>query len=635
MLRSSTGEGRVGVVMEETQLQVDPGSTVTTTMTLLNQGATVDHFEVSERGMPDSWVQLPDTVRLMPGQQQEVSIVIQPPRSPKSRAGRYSLTFRVTSRNAPSQAVEVQAALMVTPFVQFNSSIQPQKIKANKRIKVNIENRGNVPETFVVHGQDRADALAFDPTRTQVRVGGGEAAQTQVQIKPHRRRWFGRPETFPFTLEVGGGSQISAQQASAQAHAGELVSRPRIPTWVPVVLLLLLTGLVSAAGLLISRPPIFELAEIDPLNPEAGQPVTVRWQVRRAQVIELRPLGIQVNPERGEYTFTAGFEDNTEIVLVASNTFRSAREPLSIPVTQPIVEPVLELWSVFPTEITQGQEVTIEWRTRDAESVRIEPFGTVEDAGQIRDDPQQTRTYRIILTNAGQTVEKAEEVVVATPVPDAPVINSFTVEPSSMIAGEVDEVTLRWDTEETDIVTIEPGLGPVGLAGERKVEAPSSNTTYTLIAKNAAQETRAQVQLLVRPPADLTITLASISIQGLEGGCASESSSLELSICVRNEGEGDAGPFTVTGGGETWNVSGLSAGQETCLDSREVGVGGGSTEVVLDPDDQVVESDDDNNATMIPVPTPPPVCPTIDVGVIISPGLILKPTLIIPIPLTP
>jgi hypothetical protein len=352
-------------------------------------------------------------------------------------------------------------------------------------------------------------------------------------------------------------------------------------------------------------------------------------------VIELRPLGIQVNPERGEYTFTAGFEDNTEIVLVASNTFRSAREPLSIPVTQPIVEPVLELWSVFPTEITQGQEVTIEWRTRDAESVRIEPFGTVEDAGQIRDDPQQTRTYRIILTNAGQTVEKAEEVVVATPVPDAPVINSFTVEPSSMIAGEVDEVTLRWDTEETDIVTIEPGLGPVGLAGERKVEAPSSNTTYTLIAKNAAQETRAQVQLLVRPPADLTITLASISIQGLEGGCASESSSLELSICVRNEGEGDAGPFTVTGGGETWNVSGLSAGQETCLDSREVGVGGGSTEVVLDPDDQVVESDDDNNATMIPVPTPPPVCPTIDVGVIISPGLILKPTLIIPIPLTP
>ncbi len=624
-LRSSSGKGRVGVGMEETQLQVDPGNTVTSTMTLLNQGSTVDHFEITERGVPDAWVQLPNTIRLMPGQQQQVTIVIQPDRSPESRAGRYSITFRVISRNAPAQAVEVQAALTVTPYVQFSSSLQPQKIKANQRVNVRIHNRGNIPEVFVIRGQDRADALAFDPPQAQVRVGGGEEGRTQVRIKPHRRRWLGRPETLPFTLEVGSSS------ASTQAHAGELVSRPRIPTWVPVVLLFLLTGLVSAAGLLISRPPVFELTEIDPLTPEAGQPVTIRWQVSRAQNVELRPLGIQVNPEQGEYTFTEGFEDTTEIVLVASNMFRNAREPLSIPVTRPIVEPVLELWSVFPTEITQGQEVTIEWRTRDAESVVIEPFGTVEDAGQIQDDPQQTRTYRIILTNAGQTIERAEEVLVATPVPDAPVIKTFTVEPTNIIAGEVEEVTLTWDTEESDIVTIEPGLGPVGLAGERKVEAPSSDTTYTLIAKNAAQETRAQVQLLVRPPADLVITLASISIQGYDGGCSSTTSPLELSICVKNEDEGDAGPFTVTGGGETWNVSGLSAGQEQCLDPREVA--SGSTEVVVDPDEQVVESDDDNNVMMLPMPTPPPVCPTIEIGPIISPGLIIRPTLILPTPL--
>jgi serine/threonine protein kinase len=634
MLRSSSGEGRVGVVMEETQLSVDPGSTVTSTMTLLNQGPTVDHFEISERGVPDTWVQLPDTVRLMPGQQQEVSIVIRPQRSPQSRAGRYALTFRVTSRNTPSQVVEVKAALTVTPYIQFSSSIQPQKIRSNQRVNVRIQNQSNIPETFIIRGQDRADALTFDPPQAQIRVDGGKDAQTQVRIKPHRRRWFGRPETLPFTLEVGGGYPPSAHRTSAQTHTGELVSRPRIPTWVPIVLLLLLTGLVSAAGLLISRPPVFELAEIDPLRPEAGQPVTVRWRVRRAQSVELRPLGIEVNPDRGEYTFTEGFEDTTEIVLVASNMFRSIPEPLSIPVTKPIVEPILEFWSVFPSEITQGQEVTIEWRTRDAESVVIEPFGTVEDSGQIRDDPQQTRTYRIILTNDGRRIEKAEEVLVATPAPNAPVIRSFTVDPASIIAGEVEEITLTWDTEETDIVTIEPGLGPVGLAGERKVEAPNADTTYTLIAKNAAQETRAQVQLLVRPPADLAITLASISIKGYTGGCTSTTSPLELSICVRNEDEGDAGPFTVTGGGETWDVSGLSAGQEECLDPREVA--GGSTEVLVDPDDQVVESDEDNNVMMIPVPTPPPVCPTLDVGAIISPGIILKPTLIIPVfPINP
>ena len=162
------------------------------------------------------------------------------------------------------------------------------------------------------------------------------------------------------------------------------------------------------------------------------------------------------------------------------------------------------------------------------------------------------------------------------------------------------------------------------------MEAPPSDTTYTLIAKNAAQETRAQVQLLVRPPADLVISLASIGIQGYEGGCTSATSPLELTICVKNEDEGDAGPFTVTGGGETWNVSGLSAGQEQCLDPREVG--SGSIEVVVDPDEQLVESGKDNNVMMLPLASHRPVCPTIDVGSLISPGLILRPTLIIPKP---
>lgn len=47
----------------------------------------------------------------MPGEQCEVSIAIQPPRSSKSRAGRYPISIRVSSQEAEDQVAEVKSTL--------------------------------------------------------------------------------------------------------------------------------------------------------------------------------------------------------------------------------------------------------------------------------------------------------------------------------------------------------------------------------------------------------------------------------------------------------------------------------------------------------------------------------------------
>ncbi len=105
---------------------------------------------------------------------------------------------------------------------------------------------------------------------------------------------------------------------------------------------------------------VIEMAEIVPPNPQVGQAVTVRWRVSNARRIEVRPFGVEVDPAAGEYTFADGFSENTNVTLVASNLFRSAREDLrNIPVAIVVVDPVVVEWSVFPTQITLGQEVTI------------------------------------------------------------------------------------------------------------------------------------------------------------------------------------------------------------------------------------------------------------------------------------
>ncbi len=493
MVRTSTGEGRVGVVMQNTQMAVAPGEQVVTTLMLLNQGPIVDHFQVTVEGIPATWADLPPVVQLMPGAQQEVALTLRPPRTPESRAGRYSITVRVISRDAPNQFVDVRASLTVGAYSHFQSSLQPQKVRAGKTTQVTIRNNGNFPDTYTISGSDRANELAFEPPETQLKVNQGEAASAELRAGPVKRPLVGGAKTHPFTV------QVAPSQGDPQQHAGELVSRGIIPSWVPPLLVTLLLVTCGILAFLLTRPPVIELAEIIPTNPQAGEPVTVRWRVSRAQRIELRPFGIEVGPGPdgvGEYTFEDGFPDATGVTLVASNTFRSSREDLDFQVSIPVVDPVITEWSVFPTEITQGQEVTIRWSVTNADSVRLQPFGTVDSSGERKDTPQQTETYTLIATNQGRSVEQAQRVIVATPAPDAPRVTSFTANPTTVVEGETATVRLTWETEQADTVTIEPGLGPVGLTGSRDVPAPASDTVYTLVARGAGGEITAQVQVL-------------------------------------------------------------------------------------------------------------------------------------------
>ncbi len=492
LLRSSGGEGRVGVVMQTTQLSVNPGERAVTSLTLLNQGSIVDHFNVAVDGIPAEWVTLPPIVQLMPGQQQDVTLTLHPPRSPSAQAGRYSMNVRVFSRDLPAQAVEVNASLTVAPYSQFTSSLHPQKIKAGKPTQVTIRNEGNFPETFTLRGADRANELVFEPPQAQVRVSQGESAAAEIIARPIKRRFIGGTKTQPFNV------QIAPSQGAPQTHAGELVSRAVIPTWVPPLFLTLLLIACAALALVLTRAPTIELAEVVPASAEAGEPVTVRWRTTNARQVELRPFGVEVDAEVGEYTFTDGFPENTSVTLVASNMFRSSRESLNVQVVNIATDPVIVEWSVFPTEITLGQEVTIRWSVTNAESIRVQPFGTVDSSGERKDTPQQTQTYTLIADNQGRSVEQSERVVVGTPAPDAPEVTTFAVNPTTVVEGTAATIQLTWATDRADTVTIEPGLGPVGLAGSRDVPVPAADTIYSLVARGPGGEAQAQVQVYVQ-----------------------------------------------------------------------------------------------------------------------------------------
>ena len=246
-IHTSRGQGQVGIFMETARLAVEPGGSTTASILLLNQGPEVEHFEVSVERIPAEWVSsLPAVIQLMPGQQQEVTFTIQPPRSPQSRAGRYPITVRVTSQDDPDQFAEVRATLTVAAYSQFSSELHPQKIRAGDPARIRVRNQGNTQEAFTLRWQDRAGELAFEPPQI-LTVPPGQAAVVEFRAAPRQRRWIGGEKTHPFT------AQVSLAKGESQTHSGEVVSKGLIPAWALPILLFMCVSLAAAAAFAYQR----------------------------------------------------------------------------------------------------------------------------------------------------------------------------------------------------------------------------------------------------------------------------------------------------------------------------------------------------------------------------------------------
>ena len=506
---------RVGLVAYEYHFMVTPGQRATAALVIHNQSRSSDIFNVIVEGLPAEWVLLPPPVRLEPGQKQEVRLIFQPPRSPQSHAGRYPLVFRVAGQAAPDQATEVDGTLTVTAFSQFSSEIRPQSLESGQLGRAVATNQGNTAETFIVTYQDQTGALRFEPGPSRLTVPVGQTGDVEFKAEPRRRRWIGGEKIHPFS------TQISTANGEVQSHRGKVVSYGFIPTWLSLLLVMPLLALGGLLGLYLFQPtaeqalPVIHSVRVDPAQPLAGHPVTVHWRVDGAERIDLMPLVIGLEASRGTYTFTQGLGGMTQLTVVASNQAGRVEQALLIPVSEATVTPtgpVLAVWSVFPTQTSPGEMVTIKWQVDYADSVVLEPFGTVDSAGEMIDQPQQSKTYTLTATGSqGQTIRRSQEVIVVTSAPNAPKVNRFTIEPGVLISGQVQTVRLAWETDQADRVTIEPDIGAVGLTGFLDIPAPARDTIYTLVARNKGGETRLQVQLRVITPTPSATPTATIT----------------------------------------------------------------------------------------------------------------------------
>lgn len=294
-VRSSPGEGRIGVFLEDANLAVEPGEKLEFQLVLINQGELVDHFEVSIAGIPQEWTPgLPKAVYLMPGQQEEITITLLPPRDPGSRAGRYALTINIASRADASQTTQSKATLTVATYTQFTSELRPQKIRAGQPARVIIHQRGNFQESFNLTIKDRGNELIFKPDRAQIQVAEGKSGTAEFRSEPRQRRWIGGEKIHPISV------QVAASKGEPQVHPGEVISRAVLPPWV-IQVALVLCVLLGAAGIFFTN-----------------RAIAVQRQATQTAVAERTGIAVVVAGTAQAQTATAEWITNSNLALTAT-----------------------------------------------------------------------------------------------------------------------------------------------------------------------------------------------------------------------------------------------------------------------------------------------------------------------------
>jgi hypothetical protein len=273
-------------------------------------------------------------------------------------------------------------------------------------------------------------------------------------------------------------------------------------------------------------------------------------------------------------------------------------------------QPSILSFNAEPSSISAGQSANLSWNVSNATTISIDQgIGNVALTGTRAVAPAVTTTYTLTAYNSAGTAMATTQVIVAgtstptpTPTPSTPTpsptsypdIGYFMANPNLISAGG--STTLSWSVTNATSVTIDNGVGPVGLSGTTVV-SPATSINYTLTATNAVGWAYATAPVLVTGavPAgmpDLVITDIA-------------NSSGTINYTITNQGDATAGPSTSTllvDGATVANdsVGSLAPGQSSTESfasyAYECTLPGDDLEARADTGNAVVESSEANNS---------------------------------------
>ena len=289
----------LSVTLSPEKLHVTPGGSVEAVATIRNVGDVVEAYSIEIEGIEPQWVTLSVlSASLFPGDEAQVHLGIQLPRTSVVKAGRYEVRLKVISKRDPSVQSTVEVALDVEGFLLFDVDLAPRKARGRKgSYQVKVTNSGNLKTTYTIAGQDPDETWEFNVKQENIVVEPGATAEVPVVVKPRKSILAGRPKTRAFNLTVTPHA-AGVSDAKPKTVEAQLESLPVVPIWAIAVAAVALIAIIAVIIVVaMSKPPDEEapavaLADFGAVTDD--RPVTINAE---SDASDLRKIQIFLNGE--------------------------------------------------------------------------------------------------------------------------------------------------------------------------------------------------------------------------------------------------------------------------------------------------------------------------------------------------
>ena len=206
---------KIGLEIQETIIRVTPGSSMTMPIEITNKANKVDHFRVELNGLPADWFTQPiEPLYLLPNNRETTSITFHPPLSSSSSAGAHAFEVRVFTRAQGINSVARQGSLVIEPYRNFQTKMEPERIRRHGLTEVRISNTGNTHGSYLVEARDKEQALRYEQAGKQYILPPGQSDYAPIRVSPRKRPFFGRSQTIPFEVTVTTDNETLPPQTS-------------------------------------------------------------------------------------------------------------------------------------------------------------------------------------------------------------------------------------------------------------------------------------------------------------------------------------------------------------------------------------------------------------------------------------
>ncbi len=402
-------------------VRVEPGIATPIAVEIANNSSGEAVFNLEFDGIDPTWVTAASEVTVAPGESGTARLFIRPPRQSENLAGAYPFTVNVHSESEGSKSVS--GVLQLESFHNISVDVQPRRgvvtaFGKKADLQVTAMNLGNVEQVLHLSAVDNEDWFSFDCEPEQITVGPGHQAAATLTATSNKRSLLSNVRLQGFTITA---RDVNDPSVASSAH-GQIEQRPIVtPNILGLGLFVVILFFMWMAFL--PKPPAVDTLTISPDRPWVGDTISIHWSTSNARAVklvigtevisDLEPAGTfnYVTKERGE------LQVNVTAIRGSRNSSAKTRS-VAVREPEPVPDPVIEEFSIEPTDLVVGQKFLVRYKFNDAVTeATLDPIGIVLDPRQegvmLTAEIPGEFEYKLTARNtAGQEVDRIQNVTV-------------------------------------------------------------------------------------------------------------------------------------------------------------------------------------------------------------------------------